>query len=172
MKPTSTVIPFAKLTPIMKRLAVAEDVLARLKTAQYVPTKAYYLNGTLKNADVQERVLKGKRCSCCALGAGICSLAGFENDVRTTDDGGLVIEQGNPLYSRLKALLGEQSMLMMEVAYEQTAELGLSKNELSWNECQDSLAFGKRYRNPKSRLRAIWTNVLTYGEFNPTASVV
>ena len=74
---------FDKLTSVKKRIAVAQDVLDRIKLEQFIPFSGVFCNlknNPLKTLSVQEKLTHPKtKCEVCAKG-GLCT---FLNDAKT-----------------------------------------------------------------------------------------
>ncbi len=178
---------FQKLTPAQKAVAIAKDVLERLKTKQIKAETGIWVqvaevakanrrtdwfeeNVTLKSLglskDLQTLVDQKVQCECCALGGAICSLAHFEDrvDLDRSGDTALGRKEG-----RLKKIFGK-NLALIEHAFE--CGDGYFTGESSFDEYSEEAKraadFGNRYRSDSARMKAIFTNIIkNNGQFVP-----
>lgn len=158
-----------------KRVAVAKDVLARLNdpTCDLEVRTGNYLVGEFEGELPADLVpFAQETCTVCALGAAVLALAAQrEVELRPLmDEHALKVENIRvhepQIYQSLDPIFGSRMRKMIETAFEQ--EVFDKEQELEDREKGDSLAFGKQFKTPRRRLRAIYENIVANdGEFRP-----
>jgi hypothetical protein len=160
-----------------QRLAirVAKDIIAQLdlksikpKTGTYVRSlwnEDAYEVGKLTDSKKQAKLLQ-KKCDACALGSMFLSLVKLDNDfdfdidIITEDNGegcGVFELQEDAMRNRLHDVFSRDQLDLIETAFE------------TWGHGDArELKFGKRYKTPAGRLRAICRNIIeNEGVFKP-----
>lgn len=172
-----------------KRLIVIKDVLSRLRYRKVdinyyikdIPIKELKSNNL--NRDLQQDINKIEKCQACALGNVLIShIRVF--DKLTYEDIGFYTQYSSSNYESycingytlkndvVNVLLKYFSQLqldMIEAAFEQT-DLYVKDFVKKRNRTKilNSIKFGKKYKDPKTRLRAILNNILDNdGLFRP-----
>ncbi len=166
---------FQRLSPIAKRRAIGRDVLERLATKQLCPEHNGYVQlDTYVVQDLQQQVDAGRKCYCCAVGGAAIALAHFEDKMKTDSYGKLELCFGaNTERSRLTEILGAELMALIESAYEGYVKhngrgLDTERNLLSDSQVSDAIDFYCRYRLPRNRFKAIWSQIASTGTFDPS----
>lgn len=172
---------FQALPRNKKAIAVAKDVLKRIDTKQIKPrsgsllkihrTHLPYGNVYGTNYDLQSLVEKGAGCTACALGAAMCSIAHFRDEIKVDSDGRPFNRDGDeyvlPNSGKLKDVFGKD-MPIIEYAFER----GGSTITENWTFPGDMLnsaeGFGRKFRSDRDRLTAIMKNIIKNdGRFIP-----
>lgn len=167
------------LDPAAKRVWLAQDVLAQLAVKKYEACRLLYIRVHARDGNMDEQLHEtlerdGARCSVCALGGLLCSLARMEDRLST----GRVCEAAEQwlwgkLLKRLEGLFEPRQLTLMEGFFEGSdegyygelvrKELGLDYGDKGLHE-----VFAERYESSEDRLRAIMENVVANnGEFVP-----
>jgi hypothetical protein len=163
---------FDSLTPRGKAVRVAKDVLQQLKVKKLIATQGKYFdfgatNWSIydysKNDDMKHRVAASHTCQVCALGSAICGYANLNGPVNiSTAYSGTDIKNtlGGVVFTRQN--LGE-----IEPAFE--LDHAFSDREgVSREDACKAVKFGKKYKTPENRLRAIMNNIIqNRGVFKP-----
>ncbi len=174
-----------------KMVAVAKDVLSRLKKFRLYVVSNYYLNGVREfsfhdDDGAQENLctLEGN-CGVCALGAMFLSHIRLNNQVKMIDVKEKMLynngEEGDDspngrqrhlaartfLEKCLKKITTKEQLALIEIAFELNDNiLGIGK--ISKAKRQAAYNFGNRYYGDAERLKAIMENVVkNKGMFKP-----
>ena len=140
---------FHKLSPIKKRIAIAEDILLQIKKEKYVATPGTYIYGEGMNWDaspkvLQEFLLKGPECQVCGIGAAFLSLARLGNKISLNLD----------FKETIAEVFGVDEMYLIENLFEGWTD----------GETEEAIAFVKKYPDPTKRLKAIFKNIAKHGD--------
>ncbi len=157
---------FQALSPGEKRRAIAREVLSRLDSGQFRPARGFwvvvrddsYITSYAQNSDdreLQAVLAGGTVCETCAIGAAICAVAHFEDNMPVSR------ALFRHVQDRLFDLLGEKQTRLMECAFEAGGGEGLASG-LDLQE--DAITFGDRYPDHTNRFRAIWTAIAEHPE--------
>jgi hypothetical protein len=120
---------FKAASPAEKRVMVAKDVLARIKTGQYNPTQSTWaeLTGAFKNpeeASLQKQIVdEGEKCDCCGVGAITLSCIVFNNNATVDDIFHEKLDYWRIKKSRtdrfgLKKIFSPRQLALIEIAFE------------------------------------------------------
>lgn len=149
---------FALLDPVEQRKTLGREVLARLAVNQLLAKEGTYLRvrkgHDLLSGDLQTLLASSEtQCTCCALGAGVCALAGLEDRVCVFDGGGF----GGRNALRLREVLGDTLNDLLESTFE------------GWDGTSTpARRFYYAYPDPTDRLSAIYAQLADTGTFNPS----
>jgi len=175
-------------TPNQKRVLIAKDVIARIKSNQYIANKGLWITikdcHRLEGSSLQVELLRDDsdiQCRVCALGGIMTSLASFKNNIIIERDGISAFE-----FSDLKdgsiddvnnfiGLFGQKQLAMIEIAYEgedgyhnfyKESEVEYFNEQKSVNnmftEAQYTryVLFSKKFESNAERLTAIMQNIV------------
>lgn len=156
-------------------VAVARDVLKRLEGQKLTLKAGRYIRQVrdfgdwlrmCESEDIRPHLDEVESvCEVCALGALLMSKARLYNAVRGRD---LVDYLGDRQKTNLAAVFGRESLLLIEVAFEQNASAVRSASALGAAALNEAVAFTSPCLSPRDRLRAILENVIANdGEFVP-----
>lgn len=170
--------PFEQMSREEKVVAIAEDVLKHLDDTQavqstYCSGEIHVDSGVTSETQLQsiEQELT-RKCQVCALGACFLShIRLFDNitfkdvdcenieDLVANDDGYIVFDiPWRAVYKPLSEYFDRDNLLLIETAFER--DKGFS--ELSGIEADAAELFGRRYSDPRERLRAIMENIIKH----------
>lgn len=160
---------FNRLSKKKKRIAIANDILARIAAKQIIGESgvwAYAINP--ETNDLQEHLDSNGKCQCCALGAAICGVAFFKDQIELDyADEASYSDNRNELLD----IFGEEQLSLIENAFERGNGY-FNEDAYDWENGDDeegyklkplykkAISFGKRYKSDTSRLKAIWSNVV------------
>lgn len=169
---------FEKLTPAQKRVQIARDVLAQLKSKRLIAANGIWLDstpfgaGTLftasqlkKNLELQEVLKKRKQCSGCAMGGlFMCAVERANKlklkDIMDSDNDDEYAISGTNTFNYLSKFFEGEQLAEIETAFErgQGAHRGSS----------DAISFAQEEEDPGERMRLIMENIIINdGEFLP-----
>ena len=177
--------PFSKMTKPEKRIAIANDVLMRLRTGKFKAEAGEYISIDSDFSDMEraQKVIKAKETTCtvCAKGALFCSDVALENkltlDELKNETGVSTTNYGNPKNKQLLAIFSVQQLDLIECAFE-TSNCSRA-NLLSTEQINKAIEFGNKYqpeddwgddvrKSDKDRLQAICKNIIkNNGTFKP-----
>ena len=162
---------FKKASKPEKKILIAKDVLANIKSKKYIASHGNYFNNLYelslnigKNNDIQENFDKIENCECCALGACLISSTKYQNKL-TFDDLGYGSSTSNS-WLQLKSIFTPREMAIIESCFEgfdtNACRVATDKfyYELDSNtgiKCQD---FHDDYIDDEERLVAICKNII------------
>jgi hypothetical protein len=171
---------FNKATKAQKRVMIAQDVLAQLKTKRYVAESGCWVQANyntacledLKDEDSVKELFAEKKiesCNVCALGGLFMSCTNFNNNtlVRELDDisGGLgdLLYEEEELSNKLDKIFGIEQLELIESYFEKNDGYFYSPLE------DDRInAFHVKYSSDKKRLKLIMENIVeNNGTFVP-----
>jgi hypothetical protein len=159
---------FHRMSNKRQRIAIAEDVLAQLKTERYraeqgTYVQAYGLENLLetKSVDLQTVLLgDAPQCNVCGLGAAFCSMARL-GDQATLDD-------VNNIHTMLEPIFGWQQVVLIESAFEGDDFSSGQHYILSEEEIKACQNFFDKRPDDNKRLAAIFRNIIkNEGTFKP-----
>lgn len=154
-----------------KRLAIVKDVLSRLRyrkidTNFYVnPFKALDLAGI--DLDLNAKNLPLEKCQTCALGSMLISHVRVYNKLSLRDLGFCQSDECSLTRSDCTGVLSNyfdaDQLTLIEFAFE-----GYRVFDINVDGASEAIKFGKKFKHPKTRLRAIMNNILENdGTFKP-----
>ena len=122
-------VPFSKLSPDKKKVAIARDVLEQIRIGRYISKSGSYIsNLIMKNGDDRYKIFHKdiksnfgqiKKCEVCAMGACLMSITKFENKLTFDDIGGSMKELKNSKTQELfQSIFSPEQLLLMERAFE------------------------------------------------------
>lgn len=166
-----------------RRVQIAEDVLAWLRTKRLnVVTGSYcvfdegfmpygYTLGTSLQKILPEIVTSRKPCQVCAKGAMFIAAVDRYNKVQLRDANGDGFSN-REIIKAMKAYFSKRTLDLIEVAFEckdANFEFSNGYNQPVTNRvARNAIEFGKRYQDPRARLRAIMRNLISNnGDFVP-----
>lgn len=167
---------FSQLSAEEKRIAIAKDVIARIKVSQFKPIRGWIwkfsdkqMRETNPLKPLHEIVLEKQNCSVCAKGALFMSCVGFTNNMLFDDvrDRQSQFDDEKQQKSITK-VFSKTQLEMIETSYE--------KKYFGWNytllnkqkEQEKCIAFGKKFGNDKDRMIGICKNIIkNNGTFKP-----
>lgn len=186
---------FKKLNKSGKRVAIAEDVIARVKAKQYKPEQGVWAQpdiivrgssyddarcvvGHDESASMQNLLKQNQtQCECYALGSLMLSCTVANNNVIAQDVADGVYDYSDIACGWTSDKMGLQETFslhqleMIETTFEEGRGYYSDDNEnvsLSLKERNDCIAFAKRYRTPRTLLLAIMENIVdNKGTFKP-----
>ncbi len=183
--PTITLARFNRLSKRSQRIAIAKDVLARLKTRQLKPRSGAFVviePDRATSDSLQLYVNEGKPCEVCALGAAMCAFAGVANKIPLQPDDwnhsyiSQVYFTSSGADKRLRRCFSMRSLVAMELAFENgQGAYAYSEGEICFNTYAGTprtlaahiKAFVAKHPNQSRRLKAIYQNVVEHGDFTP-----
>lgn len=115
-----------KSTKRQRAVLVAKDVIERLNTKQFHATPSNWLNFTksnngIKETPLQECILEGEQCNCCAMGGLMASTIAFRNKVTTSDlryHNQLDFHKGYKTVFDLSEIFPQSQLALIEQAFE------------------------------------------------------
>lgn len=160
---------FNRLSKKKKRIAIANDILARIAAKQITGYSGVWAYAdSAETADLQWHLDMGGQCECCALGAAICGVAFFEDKIKLDGSNEATYEDNQ---GKLKQIFSPEQLSLIENAFEQ-GDGAFYRDAYDWDNQDDegnyklkplykkAISFGKRYKSDTSRLKAIWSNVV------------
>lgn len=161
---------FNRLSKKKKRIAIANDILARIAAKQIVGESGVWAIAVdPKTNDLQEHLDGNGKCQCCALGAAICGVAFFKDQIELNYDDEASYGDNR---DELRDIFGEKQLSLIENAFE-GGDGYFNDDAYDWDSEDDNggdlklkplykkaISFGKRYNSDTSRLKAIWSNVV------------
>ncbi len=172
---------FKKATKAQKRVMIAQDVLAQLKTKRYVAESGCWVqanyNSTATWADIKytdsvqelfaEKTIES--CNVCALGGLFMSCTNFNNNtlIEDLDDAtaqlGDLIDEEEKLSNKLNSIFSVKQLKLIEVYFE-----GNDGYFYENREYDTVKAFYTKYPSDKKRLQLIMENIVeNEGTFVP-----
>lgn len=168
MKPKVTL---SKMTAAQKRVAIAKDVLEQIATRRIHILQSCFFKDTSRGGSMpivcDQKTLTQPHipCGVCAIGAGIVSGIRLFNKFSIRQD-----EETEELLVTASAFFGKHQSYLIENAFE-VGHGAFSKWDLTERESEGikkAIAFGKKFRYPKSRAVAIFKNIIrNKGTFIP-----
>ena len=162
---------FKKLSKPMKRVAIAQDVIASLKAKQLTAQARNYLtvdDGAL-HTNFQTALALGQKCTACALGSLFVCAVKVQNDV-CTEDAEYAAEQVS-VHGYLSDIFSVEQLSLIETAFEcSAADVPglLADDEDPSDAFNKAIAFGHRYESDHTRMVAIMKNIIKHeGTFVP-----
>ena len=169
---------FKSLSKAQKRVLIAKDVIAQVKTKKYKAitgsyiSNAYFLNKYNLEDSIQNRIDE-VYCECCALGACLLSTTKFKNKLTFGDvfgSGGLTAY--NDSWGLLREVFTPNQLTLIEDAFEAGAggsRVGVMRGSKTTNkERVKSTNFGLAYVTNKRRILGIMKNIIkNNGTFKP-----
>lgn len=170
---TCAIPQLKKKTRKDRRIEILQDALARLRYRKVEDSHGYvvtnYLNNIPDDVQLQSEVKNiEKNCTVCALGGLFLSAVDKFNHLKKNEcdiDSGVFCYHRTPNIKRdtinttLSKYFSERQLYMMEVAFE-ISSVSDSYECLGKDLENVCIEFGKRYGDPKNRLRAILKNAL------------
>ena len=170
---------FKKATKAQKRVMIAQDVLAQLKTKRYVAESGcwvlpnYYSDWKqLSDKDSVQELFAAKKiesCNVCALGGLFMSCTNFNNNTLledlydVSDDLGNLIDEEEQLSNKLNKIFSVKQLKLIEVYFE-----GNDGYFYENREYDTVKAFYIKYPSDKKRLQLIMENIVeNEGTFVP-----
>ena len=163
--------PFSKLTKPQQRVAIAKDVIARIKTKQFKPEADTFIRGLNGNDDdmsVEQLVNKEHvECDVCAKGGLFLSLIGFVNNFKIEDfaqgtwggvDGHDNAALNSKAMRKLQKIFSETQLALIESAFEGMRldyNIGITNDQ--FKKCK---SIYKRFKSDKNRLIHICENII------------
>ena len=166
---------FKSLSKAQKRVLIAKDVIAQVKTKKYKAITGKYLslvNTFYNHWSVQEHIDEIE-CVCCALGACLISTTKFKNKLKFHDVDSLCAKSDS--WKLLRGIFSPKQMNMIEYAFEAShsgSRVGEDSfgeyNKYNCNEIVKCVDFGKSFPYESDRLIAIMKNIIkNKGTFKP-----
>lgn len=171
---------FERATKAERRVMVAQDVVERLETQQFIARSCIYQNidkaDTLQDRSLQEVIVCGETsCQCCGVGALFLSHVAFCNQVTVNDVESMDGERprvGAARYTHddskqsagLSALFSRTQLSLIECAFERC---NMTVDALT-EYIEEAISFGQAHDNSLHRLLAICRNIIAHeGTFRP-----
>ncbi len=157
---------FKKMTKAEKRVAIAKDVIANLKTRQLKPLSGTYFSIAAGDEfDLQTALAKGAECTVCALGGLFACAVPYKNG----DMGAVDIHNGMVIINYLRGIFEKKQLDLIETAFEKKLmgdPYPFATREAEQN--HPAVRFGKKYPGHKARMAAIMQNIIkNEGTFKP-----
>lgn len=164
---------FKKATKAQKRVMIAQDVLAQLKTKRYVAESGCWVKPNIHSSckvshhdSVQELFIEQKieSCNVCALGGLFMSCTNFNNNtlIEDLDDAtaqlGDLIDEEEKLSNKLNSIFSVKQLKLIEVYFE-----GNDGYFYENREYDTVKAFYTKYPSDKKRLQLIMENIVENG---------
>lgn len=169
---------FDTLTPRGKAVRIAKDVLLQLKVKKLIATEGKYFTAYYDWTKIKEGVdledLKtltniSNSCQACAIGAAICSYANLNGPIRYSQ-----AQHGTSIRTIFSSnnIFSLETLGLIEAAFERAPNFhNIAVNVVSETyspAAHRAVKFGKKYKNPESRLKAIMNNIIqNRGVFKP-----
>jgi hypothetical protein len=171
---------FEKLSPAKKRVAIAKDVLAQLKTKKFIAQSGTYVDTDviLTKADLKRDASlvldKAPSCTVCGIGglfvSAVCqadkapvSQFGYNSG----DEGADFQVDGQSAYNYLEQFFDSQTLVNIESAFEQESFSRWTDTE-TFHGSTDAKRFAYNESDDNTRLRLIMENIVkNRGEFIP-----
>lgn len=184
-------LAFKKATKAEKKVMIAKDVLARLKTGQYKANTGNWasfhnvdnkfdewLDNNPEEASLQKEIIKGETCECCALGGLLASCVAINNNYSVDDylNGGLEptfegdINYGESDKTGLNKLFTQKELREIEFCFESGNGATSYHNIHLKDEAKREklLLFSNKYDYYQDLLKAIMENIVkNKGKFKP-----
>lgn len=161
-------VEFEKLGPFQKRVAIARDVLAWLRTGNFKPTKGTYVETDA--CDLKDVVNGEESCNVCALGAMFAAVSIRTGNTCSVDDwvGGGATFVGFDR-AQLEPYFTVDELNNIENAFEGYSRYGHDlvnppdcfEDERHFN--QAAVDFNKGVRSPRERMERIMRNIIRHG---------
>jgi hypothetical protein len=174
MQATIKAKPTSEMTEAEKadaRIAVARDVLARLRSNEFVAAKGTILSirprkGWKRSGRLRQLLDRGvESCHACARGALLMSKCRLVRDAKVFDILRMTWDEdltagGVPVDDELLQIFDGRQITLIEQAF----ELGhvAPKFGVPDSECRDAVAFGRGYPENRPRLAAILQNLIDH----------
>jgi len=161
------------------RVTIAKDALAAINAKEYIPENWTYLKFpgdyddhlALEGKSVKSLLgsvvaTKEKPCKVCALGACFLAIVVKENKFNYPAMG---LTRLNEVKVKIDKYFPVKQKRMMESAFERKWVIdGATQDDIPPDHIHQAVKFGKRYRNPTNRLKAILNNIIANrGHFKP-----
>jgi len=157
---------FKKASKPEKKILIAKDVLANIKSKKYIPFAGNYIifiSSVFKDNDVQKNLDTLESCNCCALGACLISSTKYQNKLKFDDLNGLGAYDNN-VWRQLKNIFTPREMAIMEYCFEGIGGTKVAEDSFFYNldkkteqKCEN---FYYNYSNSTERLVAICKNII------------
>lgn len=169
---------FEKLGKAKKRVVIAQDVIANIKSGKYTPRESYYVDKLNIEGSIKDQFDEIQDCKVCALGSCILSIVKFENnltarevDLRSADD----FVESAKIRNLLSLAFDKRQLALIEAAFEKGVNFYTNgeyqvpdQYELTSEESKATKKFYKRFKSDKTRLIGIMSNIIkNNGEFIP-----
>jgi hypothetical protein len=174
-KSSSKLCDLQDFSPAERRVMIAKDVLAELRTKHIRPRQGVFvaakyedgtptLVATCAGQPMHEALLNNV-CECCALGAIFVAAVERFNDVESTDNHvspNLGLED---IHAPIRKHFSETQMKLIENAFE-TGNGYFVKTTIDGRD--RAVKFGMQFHTPRSRMTAIMKNIIeNNGTFKP-----
>lgn len=164
----------------VKRVTIAQDVIAQINTKRYLPKHGRYVSSDslqenkLTFGSIKENFDKINNCQVCGIGACFLSIVKYKNNVNFEE-----IESSFLQFVRndkFREILLNVFPLVQLKLIEHAFECGINTTynrysdvvEPDWNLKEQARCFGIRYADESDRLVAIMKNIIiNRGDFNP-----
>lgn len=159
--------PFSRLSQAGKRIAIAKDVIAQIKSKLFnIETGKWARVDIIDDNDMVDKqsLLAGGlprkfQCNCCAVGAAFLSSIRLFNVASFDADSEV---QQFDAFNQLATYFDRDQLKMIEEAFE------LGGGACSTNSRDETVKFGDRYDDETKRALAIFTNIVkNRGTFKP-----
>lgn len=158
---------FKKASKPEKKILIAKDVLANIKSKKYNSEKGNYIthmNGDYNGYDdVQKNLDKLESCNCCALGACLISSTKYQNKL-TFNDLYCARSNNNNVWGQLKTIFTPKEMAIMEYCFEGNEGSKVAEDSfyyyLDEKTTQKCDSFFYQYNSSNERLTAICNNII------------
>lgn len=164
-------IKFDDLSPQMKRIHLAKDVIAKIKSERFIPTAGSYVWINADNLSrIEQKSFKTEYkknkdidCEVCALGALFCSYVLEKNKVSIKE---MMNESSNPyITEKLAGIFSPEQLNLIEAFFEGWGD-EISSNNGVWSD--EALMFYEMYEDDTQRLILIMENIASNGgKFKP-----
>lgn len=183
-----SIAQFKKLTVANKRITIAKDVIAAIRSHVYEPETGKYIHlfqvkdkwwspEDYENTDIQKELPKMKRCEVCAMGSCILSITKYENKLQFNDVGRNIEHFTTETSDLIAEVFTPEQFAMIEimfegeytgVCYRADEEVGQMDNygrdklgaKVSDNEAIQCIKFKRRFKRDRDRLIAIMTHII------------
>ena len=156
---------FSEMTKMEKRVAVARDVIASIKSLKYNTEAGTYLTMTKRGCDEDVRVsiLNLKKpdvvCNVCAIGSM------FVSNIKKTNTNSLS-EKNNKMISSLSELYTERELRFLEFAFEGSDVDDQFQTDEATASRHDAKSFYREHGYDEDRLISIMKNIIKHkGKF-------
>lgn len=163
-------------------IAIARDVLSRIKRRKLRVHTGTYIYGGIENASLDDQAqtyidVLENNCEVCALGGLLLSYVRLKNNCSLHDMGcinsyyttnGINVKTTfSKIYNILKVAFSKKTMWLLECAFEQS-KMSRKMSSLSMKKVYEAIDFGKRFKTDRTRLVGIMKNIINNdGKFIP-----
>lgn len=155
-----------------KRVKIAKDVIARVKTKQIIPASEFLSDEEACSIDLYEdesykELANTTVCRACAKGALFLAYVGRVNNLNGDPHNSASIEPDSVEMQKLTEIFSQDQLDLMEMAFEGTNYSWMRRDSHD-EEAERAYAFNRRRTKKESRMIAVCENIIkNNGTFIP-----